>query len=118
VHKLLYTILIACRKLRHYFQAYKISVVMSYPPKAMVHNPNATGNIAKWAVELDFLLCHVFKNQVLAHVWQTGHRHHGTHGARMLVSRRSEPQSSPSLTRRSSSMAPHACKALEWWSCS
>jgi hypothetical protein len=29
VHKLLYTVLIASRKLHHYFQAHKISVVMS-----------------------------------------------------------------------------------------
>jgi hypothetical protein len=47
VHKLLYTFLIASRKLRHYFQAHKISVVTSYPLRAMLHNPNATGNIAK-----------------------------------------------------------------------
>jgi hypothetical protein len=31
VHKLLYAILIASRKLRHYFQAHRISVVTSYP---------------------------------------------------------------------------------------
>jgi hypothetical protein len=52
VHKLLYAVLIPSRKLRHYFQAHKISVVTSYPLKDMLHNPNATGNIAKWAVEL------------------------------------------------------------------
>jgi hypothetical protein len=38
----------------------RISVVMSYPVRAMLHNPNATRNIAKWAAglaefELDFL---------------------------------------------------------------
>jgi hypothetical protein len=52
MHKLLYAILIASRKLRHYFQAYKIVVVTSYPLRAILHNSNATGNIAKWAVEL------------------------------------------------------------------
>jgi ribonuclease HI len=71
VHKLLYTILIASRKLRQYFQAHKILVVTSYPLKAVLHNPNATGNIAKWATELvefelDFLLRHLIKSQVLA----------------------------------------------------
>jgi hypothetical protein len=63
VHKLLYAVLIASWKLRHYIQAYRVLVVTSYPLKAMLHNPNATGNIAKWAAEmaefeLDLLSCH------------------------------------------------------------
>jgi hypothetical protein len=71
VHKLLYAILVASRKLCHYFQAYKILVVMSYPLKVMLHNSNATGNIAKWATELVefelyFLPPHAVKSQVLA----------------------------------------------------
>jgi hypothetical protein len=71
VHKLLYVVLIASRKLRHYFQAHKISVVTSYLVKAVLHNPNATGNIAKWALELaefelDFLPHHAVESQVLA----------------------------------------------------
>jgi hypothetical protein len=49
---MLYVVLIASRKLRNYFQAHKISVVSSYPLRVVLHNPNATGNIAKWAVEL------------------------------------------------------------------
>jgi hypothetical protein len=52
VHKLLYVVLIASRKLRHYFQAHRISVVTSYPLRAILHNPNTTGNIAKWVAEL------------------------------------------------------------------
>jgi hypothetical protein len=51
-HKLLYAILVASRKLRHYFQAHKIVVVTSYPLRAILHNFNTTGNIAKWAAEL------------------------------------------------------------------
>jgi hypothetical protein len=47
VHKLLYALLIASIKLCHYFQAHKISVVSSYPLRAVLHNPNATSNIAK-----------------------------------------------------------------------
>jgi ribonuclease HI len=71
VHKLLYAILIASRKLHHYFQAHKILVVTSYPLRAMLHNPNATGNIAKWVVELaefelDFITHHAIKSQVFA----------------------------------------------------
>jgi hypothetical protein len=70
VHKLLYAVLIASRKLRHYFQAHSISVVTSYPLRAILRNPNATGNITKWAVELaefelDFVPRHAVKSQVL-----------------------------------------------------
>jgi hypothetical protein len=39
VHKLLYAVLITSRKLCHYFQAHKISVVTSYPLKLVLHNP-------------------------------------------------------------------------------
>jgi hypothetical protein len=71
VNKLLYVVLIASRKLRHYFQAHKISVVSSFPLRAVLHNPDATGNIAEWAAELaefelDFVPHHAVKNQVLA----------------------------------------------------
>jgi hypothetical protein len=70
-HKLLYAMLVASRKLRHYFQAHKIVVVTSFPLRAILHNSNATANIAKWAAELtefrlDFRPCHAIKSQVLA----------------------------------------------------
>ena len=51
-HKLIYAILIVSRKLCHYFQAHRVVVVTSYPLRAILHNSNATGNIAKWAAEL------------------------------------------------------------------
>jgi hypothetical protein len=51
-HKLLYVVLVASRKLRHYFQAHRVVVVTSFPLRAILHNSNATGNIAKWVVEL------------------------------------------------------------------
>jgi hypothetical protein len=51
-HKLLYAMLVASRKLRHYFQAHRVVVVTSFPLRAILHNSNAIGNIAKWAVEL------------------------------------------------------------------
>jgi ribonuclease HI len=71
VHKLLYAVLVASRKLRHYFQAHRISVVTSYTLRAVLHNPNATGNNAKWAAELaefelEFVSRHAVKSQVLA----------------------------------------------------
>jgi hypothetical protein len=71
VHKLLYAVLIASRKLRDYFQVHNISVVTSYLLRVVPHNLNMTSNIAKWAVELaefvpDFIVCHAVKSQVLA----------------------------------------------------
>jgi hypothetical protein len=51
-HKLLYTVLVVSRKLRHYFQAHRVVVVTSFSLRAILHKPNATGNIAKWAAEL------------------------------------------------------------------
>jgi hypothetical protein len=41
-HKLLYAILVASRKLRHYFQAHKIVVVTSYLLRAILHNSTAS----------------------------------------------------------------------------
>jgi hypothetical protein len=71
MHKLLYVVLVASRKLRHYFQAHRVVVVTSFPLRAILHNSNATGNIAKWAAELaefqlDFQPRHAIKSQVLA----------------------------------------------------
>jgi hypothetical protein len=71
VHKLFYAFLIASRKMCHYFQGHRISVVTSYPLKVVLHNPIVTRNIAKWATELakfelDFLPRDAVKSQVLA----------------------------------------------------
>jgi hypothetical protein len=52
MHKLLYVVLVLSRKLRHYFQAHRVVVVTSFLLRAILHNSNATGNIAKWAAEL------------------------------------------------------------------
>jgi hypothetical protein len=46
-------------------------VVTSYPLRAIIRNPNTTGNITKWAAELaefelDFIPRHAVKSQVLA----------------------------------------------------
>ena len=40
--KLLFSLLSASRKLRHYFQGHPIKVVTSYPLEQVLRNPNAT----------------------------------------------------------------------------
>jgi hypothetical protein len=55
VQKLLYAILIASRKLRHYFDEYKITVITDFPLVDILHNQDAIGRISKWAVELGAL---------------------------------------------------------------
>jgi hypothetical protein len=91
VHKLLYAILIASRKLHHYFQAHRISVVTLYPLRVILRNPNATANIAKWATELaefelDFIPRHVVKSQVLANFIVDWTSSASPPGARITVS--------------------------------
>jgi hypothetical protein len=70
VRKLLYTVLITSRKLRHYFQEYSITVVTDYPLGDILRNQDATGRISKWADELgslniDFKPCTTIKSQAL-----------------------------------------------------
>jgi hypothetical protein len=55
VQKLLYAILITSRKLRHYFDEYKITVITDFPLADILHNQDATVCISIWAVELGAL---------------------------------------------------------------
>ena len=52
VQKLLYAILVTSRKLRHYFEYYKIIVVTEFPLGDILRNKEANGYIIKWAVDL------------------------------------------------------------------
>jgi hypothetical protein len=55
VQKLLYAILITSRKLRHYFDEYKITVITDFSLADILYNQDATGRMSKWAVELGAL---------------------------------------------------------------
>ena len=52
VQKLLYAVLITCRKLRHYFEEHRVVVITSFPIEDILRNKEAAGRIAQWACEL------------------------------------------------------------------
>ena len=52
IQKLLYAVVLARRKLHHYFEAHPVTVVSSFPLGEIVHNREAMVRITKWSVEL------------------------------------------------------------------
>jgi hypothetical protein len=52
IQKLLYSILIAQRKLRHYFDSHHVTVVTSYGLGEILQNADVVGQVAKWSIEL------------------------------------------------------------------
>jgi hypothetical protein len=71
IQKLLYALVLTWRKLRHYFESHPVTVVSSFPLGEIVQSREASGKIAKWAVELmgetlSCAPCKAIKSQVLA----------------------------------------------------
>jgi ribonuclease HI len=65
LEKVLYAVLMAFMKLRHYFQAFHIIVPSSQPLKDIMRNREATGRIGKWAAELnEFSIDYVHRSSI------------------------------------------------------
>ena len=52
IEKLAFALIIASRKLRHYFQAHVINVMTDHPLKKAMNKLEAAGRLIQWAVEL------------------------------------------------------------------
>ena len=52
MEKLILALVTADRKLRPYFQAHTIEVPTEYPMKQVLHKPETSGRLMKWAIEL------------------------------------------------------------------
>ena len=52
MEKLILALVTAARKLHPYFQAHTIEVPTEYPMKQVLHKPETSGRLMKWAIEL------------------------------------------------------------------
>ena len=53
MEKLAFALVTTARKLKLYFQAYTIVVLMDKPLRRAMSSPEATGRMALWAIELN-----------------------------------------------------------------
>ena len=71
MEKLIMALVTTTRKLRPYFQAHTIEVPTEFPMKQVLHKPETSGRLMKWAIELSefdirYKLKTAIKRQVLA----------------------------------------------------
>jgi hypothetical protein len=52
LEKIAYAVVMATRKLRHYFEAHKVTILTDQPLNDLFINKEALSRIAKWATEL------------------------------------------------------------------
>jgi hypothetical protein len=65
LEKVLYAVLMASRKLRHYFQTYHIIVPSYQPLKDIMRNREATWRVGKWVAELnEFTIDYVHRSSI------------------------------------------------------
>ncbi|KAI3771957.1 hypothetical protein L6452_03129 [Arctium lappa] len=71
IEKLLLSLVMAAKKLRHYFESHPITVVTNFPLKSVLRKPELTRRLAKWSIylsnyDMDFKPKTTIKSQVLA----------------------------------------------------
>ena len=65
MEKVAYEVIMASRKLKHYFQAHKIIIPLSFPLDNIFKNLEAIGQIRKWATEInDFVIEFIGRNAI------------------------------------------------------
>ena len=52
MEKLILALVTTSKKLRPYFQAHTVEVLTKYPMKQILHKPETSGRLIKWAIEL------------------------------------------------------------------
>ena len=72
MEKLVLALVTTARRLRPYFQAHTIEIPTEHPMKQILHKPETSGRLVKWAIELsEFDIRYksriVVKGQVLAY---------------------------------------------------
>ena len=53
MEKLILALVTTARKLRPYFQAHTIEVLTEHPMRQILHRPETSGSLIKWAIELN-----------------------------------------------------------------
>ena len=69
MEKIILALVTAARKLRPYFQAHTIEVPTEYPMKQVLHKPETSGRLMKWAIELsEFDIRYKPKTAIKGHI--------------------------------------------------
>ena len=71
MEKLILALITTSRKLQPYFQGHTVEVSTEYPMKKILHKPETSGRLMKWAIELSefdikYKLRTVVKGKILA----------------------------------------------------
>ena len=69
MEKLILALVTTTRKLRPYFQAHTIEIPTKYPMKQVLHKPETSGRLMKWAIELsEFDIRYKSKTAIKGHI--------------------------------------------------
>jgi hypothetical protein len=84
-----YGVYMAAKKLKHYFQEHPIRVVAEAPISEIISNKDASGRIAKWAIELSPYTPRYDKRDTIKSLWPIssliGPRYNTSHHCQMQI---------------------------------